>query len=83
MVQFGIDMLLQQNPSWKTKSIALVTNHAATTNTLIPSRKALVDNGFNITTLFAPEHGLDVQGADGHLMHDGTDALTNLPISVE
>ena len=80
MVQFGIDSLLLQNPSWKTKSIALVTNHAATTNTLIPSRKALVDNGFNITTLFAPEHGLDVQGADGQLMHDGTDALTNLPI---
>lgn len=80
MVQFGIDSLLLQNPSWKTKSIALVTNHAATTNTLIPSRKALVDNGFNITTLFAPEHGLDVQGADGQLMHDGTDILTNLPI---
>lgn len=80
MVQFGIDNLLQQNPSWKSKRIALVTNHSATTNTLIPSRKKLVDDNFNIVVIFAPEHGLDVQGADGQLMHHGTDALTNLPI---
>ena len=80
MIQFGIDILLKQNPSWKKKSIALVTNHAATTNKLIPSRKALLDKGFNIIKLFSPEHGLDVQGADGKKMKDGMDQLTHLPI---
>jgi uncharacterized protein YbbC (DUF1343 family) len=80
MLHFGIDILLQQTPAWKTASIGIVTNHAATTNTLQPSRKALLDAGFNIVALFSPEHGLDVTGADGHAMKDGTDVLTGLPV---
>lgn len=79
MIQFGIDTILQQNPSWKKQRIALVTNNAATTNQLISSRLALLKNGFNIVQLFSPEHGLDVKGADGSFIHDGTDALTQLP----
>jgi uncharacterized protein YbbC (DUF1343 family) len=80
MIQLGIDLLLRQNPSWKNNRIALVTNHAATTNTLIPSRKALLDNGFNIVRLFSPEHGLDIQGIDGAKMADGIDSLTRIPV---
>jgi uncharacterized protein YbbC (DUF1343 family) len=80
MIQFGIDVLLSSSPSWKHSRIGLVTNHAATTNELNPSRKALLRQGFNIQKLFSPEHGLDVQGADGHEMKDGKDALTGLPI---
>ncbi len=80
MLQFGIDILLQQAPAWKTASIGLVTNHAASTNTLQPSRKTLLDAGFNIVALFSPEHGLDVTGADGQAMKDGTDVLTGLPM---
>lgn len=80
MIQFGIDNLLLQNPAWKSHNIALITNHAATTNQLIPTRKALIENGFNIVQLFSPEHGLDVKGADGNFIHDATDALTQLPI---
>lgn len=80
MIFFGIDILIKQNPVWKTQRIGLVTNHAATTHTLIPSRKALLDNGFNIIKLFSPEHGLDVLGVDGAKMNDGIDTLTQLPI---
>jgi len=80
MIQFGIDILLQQDPSWKQQRIGLVTNHAATTHHFIPSRKALQDHGFNLTKLFSPEHGLDVKGADGAKMNDGIDVLTQLPI---
>ena len=80
MIQFGIDVLLHQHPSWKTKQIALVTNHAATTNTFVPTRKALMQKGFNIVRLFSPEHGLDVKGADGYCIQDGIDNLTSLPI---
>lgn len=81
MIQFGIDRLLQQNPSWKETSIALVTNHAATTNSLVPTRKALLDKNFHIIKLFSPEHGLDVQGDDGAKIKDGTDLLTRLPVT--
>jgi uncharacterized protein YbbC (DUF1343 family) len=41
----------------------------------------LLRHEFNICKLFSPEHGLDVQGADGHAMKDGSDALTGLPIT--
>lgn len=80
MLQFGIDHLLQLNPSWKQSRIGMITNEAAKTCDGIASRKALVENGFHITLLFSPEHGLDVKGADGHAMSDGTDILTGLPV---
>ena len=80
MIRFGIDSLLQYPPSWKKDRIGLVTNHAAITYDLTPSRQALLHQQFNIQKLFSPEHGLDVLGADGIEMKDGTDALTGLPI---
>jgi uncharacterized protein YbbC (DUF1343 family) len=80
MIHFGIDILLATPPSWINQRIGLVTNHAATTNDMVPSREALLKQQFNLRKLFSPEHGLDVQGADGHEMKDGTDALTGLPI---
>jgi len=80
MFFFGIDMLLRQQPSWKALRIGMVTNEAATTCLLEPSRQALLKAGFNIQLLFSPEHGLDVRGADGHPIKDGNDALTGLPV---
>lgn len=81
MVQFGIDVLLNASAEWKKQRIGLVTNHAATTNSLYPSRQALLHQQFNIQKLFSPEHGLDVEGTDGHLMKDALDTLTGLPIT--
>lgn len=79
-LQFGIDVLLAQNPEWKSRNIGLVTNHAATTSGFVPSRVALLQQGFNIVRLFSPEHGLDTTGADGHAMSNATDPLTDLSI---
>ena len=79
-IQFGIDLLLAQPPHWKNKRIALVTNHAATTNCFVPSRVALLQHGFKLVKLFSPEHGLDTTGADGHAMSNSTDPLTQLPV---
>ncbi|OQP59923.1 hypothetical protein A3860_35710 [Niastella vici] len=79
-LQFGIDVLLTQHPDWKNRNIALVTNHAATTNRFIPSRVSLLKHGFNIVKLFSPEHGLDTTGADGHSIDNTIDPLTNLPV---
>lgn len=80
MVAFGIDMLLREQPSWKALRIGMVTNEAATTCLLEPSRQALLKAGFTIQLLFSPEHGLDVRGADGHPIKDGNDTLTGLPV---
>lgn len=80
MIAFGIDILLQDSPPWKRAHIAFVTNDAATTQKGISSRKALLDNGFNIIKLFSPEHGLHASGADGAFIQDGIDELTQLPI---
>lgn len=80
MVGFGIDVLLSEQPFWKEQSIGMITNEAATTNVLIPSRQALLNAGFNIKKLFSPEHGLDIRGADGHPIKDGNDQLTGLPV---
>lgn len=80
-LQFGIDVLLTQLPSWQRSNIALVTNHAATTSQFVPSRLALLQHGFNIAKLFSPEHGLDTTGADGHAMDNSIDTLTNLAVT--
>jgi uncharacterized protein YbbC (DUF1343 family) len=79
-IQYGIDVLLAQQPDWKSKRMALVTNHAATTSRFVPSRVALLQEGFNIVKLFSPEHGLDTTGADGHAMGNSIDTLTRLPV---
>lgn len=79
-VHFGIDQLLELNPTWKKERIGMITNEAATTNQGEASRKKLQEAGFNLVKLFSPEHGLSATGADGEAMHDGIDELTDLPI---
>ncbi|MER3127498.1 exo-beta-N-acetylmuramidase NamZ domain-containing protein, partial [Bacillus pumilus] len=77
---FGIDVILKDVPFWKEKRIGLITNDAATTINKIKSRVALIDNGFNITKLFSPEHGIAVNAADGSPVLHCTDATTQLPV---
>ncbi len=79
-VQYGIDQLVEKLFTWKEKRIALVTNDAAKTSSGLSSRMALVENGYNITTLFSPEHGINTKGEDGVLQHNATDILTGLPV---
>lgn len=80
MICFGVDEIILQNPAWKTKSIGLVTNDAATTNTGILSRTALIQAGFNIRCLFSPEHGISAKAPDGEAQQNGIDPITGLPI---
>ena len=79
-IQYGIDVLLQQADAYKNKRIAFVTNDAACTSTGEPSRAALLKQGFHITKLFSPEHGINTSGADGAFQTDGIDTLTGLPV---
>lgn len=79
-LQFGVDHLLNENPDWKVKKIAFLTNDAALTQKGIPSRKALLEAGFNIVLLFSPEHGIDTKGEDGFKIKDNVDPITKLNI---
>lgn len=80
-VRFGIDQLLIEDPSWKNLRIGLLTNDAAKTWDGTLTRKALLNNGYNLVQLFAPEHGIDTNGKDGAFMKDQIDPITNLPIT--
>ncbi|RRB01138.1 exo-beta-N-acetylmuramidase NamZ family protein [Larkinella rosea] len=79
-VRLGIDCFLDQSAHYQGKKLALVTNHATTTSSFVPSRQALKTAGFSITKLFSPEHGLETIGADGQFMPNGFDSLTGLPV---
>jgi uncharacterized protein YbbC (DUF1343 family) len=79
-LKFGIDILLQNEPIWKKERIAMLTNDAARTSSGVISRLALKEAGFNLTTIFSPEHGINTIGEDGALMKDGFDIITGLPI---
>lgn len=79
-IQFGIDQILQKEPSWKKERIGMLTNDAAKTNKGVESRLALKLAGFNLVKIFSPEHGIKAVGADGAFMDNSTDALTKLPI---
>jgi uncharacterized protein YbbC (DUF1343 family) len=41
---------------------------------------ALKNAGFNLTTIFSPEHGINTIGEDGARIHDGLDEITGLPV---
>jgi uncharacterized protein YbbC (DUF1343 family) len=80
MISFGIDEIIHQNPSWKTKRIGLVTSNAATTNNGALSRTALLQVGFNIVCLFSPEHGITATAPDGEAQQNSMDPITGLPV---
>lgn len=77
--RLGVDIMLSRPVFGKKERLGLITNNAALTSGFIPSRKALMQE-YNLVKLFSPEHGLDAAGADGHFMHNRTDALTGLPV---
>jgi len=79
-IQFGIDIILKNEPNWKKKTIAILTNDAAKTNKGLISRYALKEAGFNLIKIFSPEHGINAVGKDGAYINNSVDELTGLPI---
>ena len=84
-IHFGIDTLLTwQLSALHGQRVGLVTNNVATTaqlpRPLTPTRLALQRAGVNLTKLFAPEHGLGANAADGAQIDNEIDSLTGLPV---
>ncbi|HLN12923.1 MAG TPA: DUF1343 domain-containing protein [bacterium] len=82
-VRFGVD-LLAEFPRARSLRVGLITNDAAATagapRPLVPARRALLDAGVQVVTLFSPEHGLEAAAPDGAAVDDTTDGLTGLPV---
>jgi uncharacterized protein YbbC (DUF1343 family) len=79
-VRTGIDQLIARATEFKGKRIALVCNEASLITDAVPSRVALIQNGFSLVKLFSPEHGLKSAGEDGSYQAHGTDSLTGLEV---
>jgi len=76
----GIDRV-DSFPLWlKDARLALVTNDAARNVSGRLSRQVLLDSDFSLVRLFSPEHGIDVQGADGQEQLSRKDTATGLPV---
>lgn len=77
----GIDQLQTADFSLaKSSHWGLVTNDAALTLEGQPTRKALLQQGFNLQYLFSPEHGLSARGVDGEAQDHQQDPLTGLNV---
>jgi uncharacterized protein YbbC (DUF1343 family) len=80
-VQTGLEVLLKERINiLKGRRIGLITNQSAVTSDLTPALDAILAAGVNVTTLFAPEHGIKGEFPDGHEFNTSIDARTNLPI---
>ncbi len=62
------------------KRIGLVTNQTGKDQQGNRNVDLLLTQGFNITHLFAPEHGIDGKVHAGETVHDAKDTKTGLPI---
>lgn len=80
-VRFGIDEVLA-DPKRLGGRLGLVTNEAARTaqDPQLHTRVALQRAGVSLVRLFAPEHGLGADAADGTAVPHGFDPLTGLSV---
>lgn len=78
-VRPGLEVLIgEQLDLVKGKRVGLITNHSAVTSDTTHILDALLAAGVNVTALFAPEHGIRGDIADGDAVHSGKDSRTGI-----
>lgn len=78
-VKLGIDRLQEFSHVFEGKRIALLTNNTGI-NAEFESTIDLLHKNFNLTTLFAPEHGMRGNLQAGVHLESGVDDRTGLPV---
>jgi uncharacterized protein YbbC (DUF1343 family) len=81
--KLGIEAIpkqLKQQYAHTTARIGLVTNHTGTDQQGTRTVDILLNQGFGITKLFVPEHGLDGKVLAGLAVADTQDKTTKLPV---
>lgn len=77
----GLDrLLLGSNPELQSKRIGLIINHTSVTADLRLSLDILLNKGFIIKAIFAPEHGFRGNAAAGEKVSHQVDKKTGIPI---
>ena len=78
-VKPGLEVLIdEQIDAVAGKRVGLITNHSAVTSDTTHILDALLAAGVNVTALFAPEHGIRGDIADGDAVASGKDARTGI-----
>lgn len=76
----GIDQLEKKDFGLKNLRLGLVTSPTGVSVGLKPSIDVLLDEGFNLTALYSPEHGVRGDVAAGDTVCTYTDERTGLPV---
>ncbi|MCM3040879.1 DUF1343 domain-containing protein [Paenibacillus motobuensis] len=79
MVKNGIDRILSYSHLFQGKRIGLITTPTGITSEFVSTIQILQDN-FNLTALFSPEHGVRGDQAAGAMVETYTDPLTGVPV---
>ncbi|NOI57530.1 hypothetical protein CKF94_09290 [Vibrio coralliilyticus] len=79
-IAVGADQLEQYLPYLEGKRVGLVVNPTSRLNTGVHLIDAMIEEQVNVTTLFAPEHGLRGEQDAGEEVEDGIDPETGLPV---
>lgn len=75
----GLEVLIDERMGLvEGKRVGLITNHSAVTSDTTHILDALLSAGANITSLFAPEHGIRGDIADGDEVTSGKDSRTGI-----
>ncbi|WP_051189194.1 exo-beta-N-acetylmuramidase NamZ family protein [Halalkalibacillus halophilus] len=81
MIETGLERLKNgEYPELIDKNIGLIINHTSVDSKLQLSLDLLVEKGYNITAIFAPEHGIRGDVAAGEKFEDQYDEHTGVPI---
>lgn len=81
-VRLGVEILLSDSLHLvRGKRVGLITNHSG----VVPDGRSSIDllhdaPGVQLTTLFAPEHGIRGQAAAGERIESGVDSATGVPV---
>ncbi|ERB64630.1 hypothetical protein N779_14395 [Vibrio coralliilyticus OCN008] len=79
-IAVGADQLEEYLPYLEGKRVGLVVNPTSRLNTGVHLIDAMIEEQVNVTTLFAPEHGLRGEQDAGEEVEDGIDPETGLPV---
>lgn len=78
-VRPGVDVFLA-GQKWRGTRLGLIVHAASVRADLTPTASALIQSGFRITALFAPEHGLTAALQDQAPVQGARDKSTGLPV---
>lgn len=80
-VQPGLEVLLQRKINLVAGlNIGFITNHSSVTANLTSAVDTLIESGVKISAIFAPEHGVRGELADGQEFSESIDPRTGIPI---